>query len=63
MKILAVSDPGDFQARMEALDRAKAEQWEREILEALSEALDVEAEADKKAFFDKLRHTDAAEEK
>ena len=56
-----VTDPGDFQARMEALDRAKAEQWEREVLEALSEALDVEAEADKKAFYDKLRHPDAEE--
>ncbi len=54
-----VADPGDFQARMEALDRAKAEQWEQELLDLLSEALDVEAEADKKAFFDKLRHPDA----
>ena len=56
-----VADPGDFQARMEALDRAAQQRWERELLELLGEALDVEAEADKKAFFDKLRHPDAEE--
>ncbi len=50
----AVADPGDFQARMEALDRAAQARWEQKLLELLGEALDAEAEADRQAFLDFL---------
>lgn len=53
----SVEDPGDFQARMEARERAAHARWERELLEQVfvDEIDGLDVARDREAFLEKLR--------